>query len=79
MIFSTLQWIGLLINHLMGVASEEWQHAKFYTFAKQLMGGGSSYLHLYHRYYVCIEILVKLCLHRNISEVEIPFTTEVGS
>ena len=41
MIFSTLQWIGLLINHLMGVAYEEWQHAKFYTFAKQLMGGGS--------------------------------------
>ena len=26
-------------NHLVGVASEERLHAKFYEFAKQLMGG----------------------------------------
>ena len=52
MIFSTLQWIEAMQNHLVGVASEEMHHAKFFA----INGWGSTYLSLHHEYYTCTQI-----------------------
>ena len=58
MIFSTLQWIGVMQNHLVGAASEESRRLDtlmLHMFSQQLVGGAP-------HTYSCIQYVEWKCL-----------------